>query len=171
MDAIESVLILFAHSEALRPIYIAIVALAILLGIVLFVKHPFFKVAGARSPKKKWVGLGVAMILVAAMFAILQDKKILQFDESPRCESAEDKVLYLPFWIDSELAPYLGETYQNFSSDCAELAERIAAARYGWTRYITIGLHLMLSFAMVAALTICLANVTAARKKGGLGGE
>jgi hypothetical protein len=167
MEIIDSILFLFVYSNALRPLYVTFIALGLVLGIVLFVKHPFFEIAHGKSPKQKWAKLAVIAVLIAFAFGSLQHHKVLQFEESARCESLEDNVLYLPLWVDATLAPYLAETYQHYSSDCSALAARIATARSGWSRHLTIGLHLLLSFLMMTAFTVCLVNFSSLVKKSG----
>lgn len=171
MDFVDEVLFLFAYPDWMRPYYVVLIVLAILFGLLLFVKQPFFKIADARSPKKRWAGLAISMILITTAFESFQYTKLLQFEDSPRCQSIEHQVLYLPLWVDQDLKPYLGDTYDSYLTNCTTLSARIDAAHSGWTRHITMVVHVLLSFLMVVSLTICLTSINHARKKGGLNNE
>jgi hypothetical protein len=125
MDGIDDFLFLFAHSDALRPVYVALTLLAVLAGVLLSLKRPFFNVAAAKSSRMKWTHLAVATFLIAMAFTTLQYTKVLQFSESPRCDSEEDKVLYLPLWVDKNLEPYLEATYSTIEVHAAILPSKL----------------------------------------------
>lgn len=164
-ELIDSLLFLFDYSKTLRPTYLIVVVLAVLVTLLLFVKQPLLNVARGTVPWRRAAALALTTIVVFVVFSVFQYQKLLVFDDGPRCDTGTVSVLYLPLWTDAALAPYLDETYQHFSSSCEDLELRIAEAPSGWTRHLTLALHLLLSFTVTALITLCLANIVHVARK------
>jgi hypothetical protein len=166
---IDALLFLFDYSDTMRPAYVVVVAIAVLMGVLAYQKFPSLRITTKRAFWRRLSGLAAVTALALGAFLALQDHKLLHFDaDDVRCDTSSATVLYLPMWVDRTLDPYLGETYQQYSSTCEDLRDRISSAPLGWSRHVTLGAHLALSLILTALLSFVVANIASLIKRGGL---